>query len=95
MLQFPVKLCWAVTAHKAQGQTLTKIAIDISDSAFAHGALYVALSRVRSLDCVQLFGLEEFPENGPLFHTNPYIRWQDHQPDSTSVMEPPPAEPDF
>ena len=95
MLQFPVKLCWAVTAHKAQGQTLTKIAIDISDSAFAHGALYVALSRVRSLDCVLLFGLEEFPENGPLFHTNPYIRWQDHQPDSTSVMEPPPAEPDF
>ena len=80
MYQFPLKLSWAVTSHKAQGQTLSRIAIDISDSAFAHGALYVALSRVRSLDALLLFGLPEFPEGGPCFHVNPYIRWQDRLP---------------
>ena len=88
MLQFPLKLCWAVTAHKAQGQTLSRIAIDISDDAFAHGALYVALSRVRSLSSVRLFGLPEFPEMGPSFHINPYIRWQDRQPTLNFVAQP-------
>lgn len=39
MYQFPSS--WAVTSHKAQGQTLSRIAVDISDSAFTHGALYV------------------------------------------------------
>ena len=80
MYQFPLKLSWAVTAHKSQGQTLSRIAIDISDQAFAHGALYVALSRVRALSSIRLFGLPEFPEAGPVFHVNPYIRWQDNRP---------------
>ena len=87
MLQFPLKLCWAVTAHKAQGQTLSRIAIDISENAFAHGALYVALSRVRSLASVRLFGLPEFPDEGPSFHINPYIHWQDQQPPVNSVCD--------
>ena len=72
--QFPLKLCWAVTAHKAQGQSLRRVAIDIAEPAFAHGSLYVALSRVRSLDSLLLFGLEAFPSDGPLFHINPFIR---------------------
>ena len=71
--QFPLKLCWAVTAHKSQGQSLARVAIDIAEPAFAHGSLYVALSRVRSLDAVRLFGCSEFPENGPFFHINRYI----------------------
>ena len=75
--QFPLKLCWAVTAHKSQGQSLSRVAIDISEPAFAHGSLYVALSRVRSLDAVRLFGCSEFPENGPFFHINRYIMAQD------------------
>ena len=73
MFQFPIKPCWAVTAHKAQGQSLNRVAIDISDTAFAHGSLYVALSRVRTLDSILLFGTETFPESGPLYHINPYI----------------------
>ena len=80
MYQFPLKLSWAVTAHKSQGQTLSRIAIDLSDPAFAHGALYVALSRVRSLSSIRLFGLPDFPEQGPAFHINPYIRWEDQRP---------------
>ena len=78
--QFPLKLSWAVTAHKAQGQSLDRVAIDISECAFAHGSLYVALSRVRTLDSLLLFGLAEFPTDGPLYHINSHIQYQDAQP---------------
>ena len=81
MYQFPLKLCWAVTAHKSQGQSLSRVAIDISEPAFAHGSLYVALSRVRTLDSLMLFGQETFPEEGPLYHINEFIQVEDQAPD--------------
>ena len=62
--QFPIKLCYAITAHKAQGQTLSKCAICVQEEAFAHGALYVAISRVRKIDDLILFG-PKFPYKGP------------------------------
>ena len=80
MVQFPLKFCWAVTAHKSQGQSLSRVAIDISEPAFAHGSLYVALSRVASLDGLLLFGQESFPENGPLYHVNEFIQVEDQAP---------------
>jgi ATP-dependent DNA helicase PIF1 len=46
--QIPLKLAWALTIHKAQGSTLNRAEIDISE-AFAAGQVYVALSRVRNL----------------------------------------------
>ena len=46
---FPIKLAWAITVHKSQGLTFDKAIIDIS-SAFVSGQVYVALSRLRSLD---------------------------------------------
>ena len=45
--QFPLTLGYAMTIHKAQGKTLTKVIVDISRGAFAHGQTYVALSRTR------------------------------------------------
>lgn len=48
-VQFPLKLAWALTIHKAQGMTLGRAEIDVADS-FEFGQVYVALSRLRGLD---------------------------------------------
>ncbi len=45
--QFPLMLGYAMTIHKAQGKTLSKVVLDMSRGAFAHGQTYVALSRTR------------------------------------------------
>ena len=48
--QYPIRLAWAATIHKCQGQTFEKAIIDFDSGSFAHGMTYVALSRVKSLD---------------------------------------------
>ena len=53
--QFPLKLGWAVTIHKAQGLTLESCSIDLGQGAFATGQTYVALSRCKTLGSVNLY----------------------------------------
>jgi ATP-dependent DNA helicase PIF1 len=51
-IQYPLKLAWAITIHKSQGKTFDKLVIDIGRGTFAHGQVYVALSR-----CTRLSGI--------------------------------------
>lgn len=53
-IQFPLQPGYALTIHKAQGKTLDKVIIDMSRGAFAHGQMYVALSRTRRLSDIHM-----------------------------------------
>jgi ATP-dependent exoDNAse (exonuclease V) alpha subunit len=59
--QLPLQLGWALTVHRAQGRTLEKVFVDLSQGAFAAGQAYVAISRVTRLD-------------GLLLRTRPRVR---------------------
>ncbi|MCD6354581.1 MAG: helix-turn-helix domain-containing protein [Prolixibacteraceae bacterium] len=48
-LQYPLKLAWAITIHKSQGLTFERAIID-AEASFAHGQVYVALSRCKTLE---------------------------------------------
>ncbi len=51
--QHPLKLAWAITIHKSQGLTFDKVVID-AEAAFAHGQVYVALSRCKTFEGIVL-----------------------------------------
>jgi hypothetical protein len=52
--QYPVRLAFAVTIHKSQGKTFEKVVIDVGRGTFAHGQMYVALSRCTTLEGIIL-----------------------------------------
>lgn len=52
--QYPLRLAWAITVHKSQGQTYGSVAVDMGSGAFVHGQTYVALSRCVALETLYL-----------------------------------------
>uniref|UniRef100_A0A914QDD0 ATP-dependent DNA helicase n=1 Tax=Panagrolaimus davidi TaxID=227884 RepID=A0A914QDD0_9BILA len=53
--QLPIRPAFAMTINKSQGQTLKRVGIILESQCFAHGQLYVALSRVRSRDDIKVY----------------------------------------
>lgn len=60
--QFPVTLSFAMTINKSQGQSLRRVGVYLPQPVFTHGQLYVAFSRVRTIDGLRIYVPED--ENG-------------------------------
>ena len=67
--QFPVRVAFAMTVNKSQGQTLKRVGVYLPQPIFAHGALYVALSRVGSKDAIKFFIQQPKIKNIQHYHT--------------------------
>jgi ATP-dependent exoDNAse (exonuclease V) alpha subunit len=54
-LQYPVRVAFAMTINKAQGQSLSVAGVNLESSCFSHGQLYIACSRVETTKRLYIF----------------------------------------
>ena len=62
-VQFPVKVCFAITVNKSQGQTFKVAGIDLREDCFSHGQFYVACSRISSSSSLIILAPEKKTKN--------------------------------
>ena len=87
--QFPVKLAYAFTIHKAQGQTYDSVILDLNSHIFAPGQLYVALSRAKSLQGLYLtkpVTYSDIISDDSIFVFLDNLREYNHQKDFSGVI---------
>ena len=53
--QFPLRLAYAVTINKSQGQEYDQVLFDVTEQPFSHGQMYVAMSRIRRFDTIKIY----------------------------------------
>ncbi|UYV68620.1 hypothetical protein LAZ67_6000238 [Cordylochernes scorpioides] len=70
--QFPIKISFAMTINKSQGQTFNKVGLYLPNPVFAHGQLYVALSRITKKENIKIL-IQEKKNQGHLIEGNSAI----------------------
>jgi len=83
---YPLKLAWAITVHKSQGLTFEKAIIDVS-SAFAPGQIYVALSRLVSLEGLVLSARLPYAAPAQDDALKEFVRHKDDEPLLETVLQ--------
>ena len=81
--QIPLRLAWSVTIHKSQGLTFDKVIVD-AGQAFAHGQVYVALSRCTSLEGLVL---KTFITSNALVNDYSVDQFMEHLPEKEPTQE--------
>ncbi|WVZ53804.1 hypothetical protein U9M48_004698 [Paspalum notatum var. saurae] len=61
--QFPVRLSFAMTVNKAQGQTIPHVGVYLPEPVFSHGQLYVALSRATARTNIKILAIPAIDDN--------------------------------
>jgi ATP-dependent exoDNAse (exonuclease V) alpha subunit len=61
--QFPIRLSFAMTINKAQGQTIPTVGVYLSEPVFSHGQLYVALSRATAKSNIKILAIKDKTNN--------------------------------
>ncbi len=87
--QFPLKLAYAFTIHKSQGQTYDNVILDLNSHIFAPGQLYVALSRAKTLQSLYLtkpVTYSDIISDDSIFKFLDDVREFNHMRDSYSTM---------
>ncbi|KAE8220535.1 hypothetical protein CF326_g8737 [Tilletia indica] len=71
--QFPVKLAFAMTINKAQGQSVSTVGVDLRQPVFSHGQLYVALSRAKDPSLIKLLCSQQGTANVVFHNALPHL----------------------